>query len=74
MFEDSLLERNFTKSHRGRATFISFALQVVLIGALVAMPLFFIQALPTRELVTFLATFRRKSEPVEPPESNRNPS
>ena len=40
MFEDSLLERGFIKSHRGRATIISFALQIVLLGTLGAMPFF----------------------------------
>lgn len=64
MFEDSLLERRFIKSHRGRATIISFALQIVLLGTLVAMPLFFVEALPARELVTFIVA---PSPPPPPP-------
>ena len=66
MFEDSLLERNFAKSHRGRATLISFALQVILVGTLVAMPLFFVDALPSCELVTFLVA-PSPPPPLPPP-------
>lgn len=62
MFAYSLLERNFAKSHRGRATLISFALQVTLVGTLVAMPLPFVDALPSRELVRFLVA------PARPPQ------
>ena len=54
MFEDSLLEKRFGGTYRGRAALISFALQIAFIGILVVMPLIFIEALPARELVTFL--------------------
>jgi periplasmic protein TonB len=54
MFEDSLLERRFGNTHRGRATLISLALQLVLVGVLILIPLLFVEALPNREMVTLL--------------------
>ena len=64
MFEDSLLERRFNKSHRKGATTISFAIQVLIIAALVIAPMMFVEALPSRELVTVLVA---PSPPPPPP-------
>ncbi len=62
MFEDSLLERSFAKGHRrGYATTVSFVLQLALVGVLILVPLMFTEALPTRELATFLVA------PAPPP-------
>ncbi|HEV2717333.1 MAG TPA: energy transducer TonB, partial [Terriglobales bacterium] len=55
MFEDSLIESGGRlKTRRGVTTFISFALQVMLIGVLVLIPLLFTEALPKTQLMTFL--------------------
>lgn len=71
MFEDSLLERRITEGHRrGLATTISFALEAVLIGVLVLVPLIFTEALPTHELVTYLIA---PAPPPPPPPPVANP-
>ncbi len=55
MFEDSLIESGGRLStKRGMTTFISFVLQVMLIGVLVLIPLLFTEALPKTQLMTFL--------------------
>ena len=55
MFEDSLLESGGRlRGKRGATTFISFVLQMVLIGILVLLPLIFTEALPRQQLMTFL--------------------
>lgn len=55
MFEDSLIESGGRlKTRRGVTTFISFVLQVMLIGVLVLIPLLFTEALPKTQLMTFL--------------------
>jgi len=55
MFEDSLIESGGRlKTKRGVTTVISFALQVMLIGVLVLIPLLFTEALPKTQLMTFL--------------------
>lgn len=61
MFEDSLLEYRFDRSCRGKATLMSFVLQVALVGVLILLPRIFIEALPTHQLVTFLVA------PAPPP-------
>ena len=62
MFEDSLLERRFARTRRrGVATMFSFLLEVLLIGLLVLIPLWYTEALPTHELTTFLVA------PAPPP-------
>ena len=67
MFEDSLLEKRFSKTHRRGATFVSFALQIVIVGGLVALPLFFVEALPARETVTLLVAPPPPPPPPPPP-------
>src|SRR5256712_8184662 len=55
MFEDSFIESGGRlRTKRGLTTVISFALQVMLIGVLVLIPLLFTEALPKTQLMTFL--------------------
>ena len=55
MFEDSLIEStNRFKTHRGKATAVSFVIQAVIVAFLVLIPLIFVEALPTHQLVTEL--------------------
>lgn len=55
MFEDSLIESGGRlRTKRGLTTVLSFALQVMLIGVLVLIPLLFTEALPKTQLMTFL--------------------
>ncbi len=53
MFENMLIEERI-KTKRGRATVVSFLLQVAIIAILVLIPLMVTQALPTRMLTTAL--------------------
>ena len=62
MFEDSLLESgNKLKTKQGTTAAISFAVQMVMVGFLVLIPLIFTEALPKTQLMTFL------SAPPPPP-------
>lgn len=55
MFEESLIEStNRIKTNRGKATVVSFFIQVVIVGVVVLIPLMFVQALPTHALMTEL--------------------
>lgn len=55
MFEDSLIESGGKlKTKRGWTSLISFALQVVIVGIMVLIPLIFTEALPKTQLMTFL--------------------
>ena len=55
MFEDSLVESSGRiKTKRGVTTFLSFALQILLLGVLVLIPLIYTEALPKQQLMTFL--------------------
>src|ERR1700729_109512 len=55
MFEDSLIESGGRlKTKRGIWTFFSFALEAVLVGVLVLIPLLVTEALPKTQLMTFL--------------------
>jgi protein TonB len=68
MFEDSLIESGGRLStKRGATTAISFALQVVLIGILVLIPLLFTEALPKTQLMTFLVAPPPPPPPPPPP-------
>jgi protein TonB len=68
MFEDSLIESGgrFT-SKRGTTTFVSFVLQLLLIGVLVLLPLIFTEALPRQQLMTFLVAPPPPPPPPPPP-------
>jgi protein TonB len=62
MFEQSLLEMASTRrGNRTLTTLVSFGVQSILAGMLVLVPLFYTEALPARELVTFLVA------PAPPP-------
>jgi protein TonB len=55
MFEDSLIESGGKlKTKRGWTSLVSFALQVVIVGIMVLIPLIFTEALPKTQLMTFL--------------------
>ncbi|MGE5204437.1 MAG: energy transducer TonB [Chlamydiota bacterium] len=55
MFEDSLIEStNRIKTNRGKATLVSFVIQVAIVTVVVLIPLMFVQALPTHALMTQL--------------------
>src|SRR5438445_827030 len=68
MFEDSLVESSGRiKTRRGVTTFLSFALQMLLLGILVLIPLIYTQALPKAQLMTFLAAPPPPPPPPPPP-------
>lgn len=53
MFEDSLIEStNRIKTNRGKATVVSFVIQIAIVCFLVLIPLIFVEALPTHQLMT----------------------
>jgi len=55
VFEDSLIEStNRFKTNRGKATAVSFVIQAVIVSFLVLIPLIFVEALPTHQLMTEL--------------------
>src|SRR6201997_4446267 len=55
MFEDSLVESSGRiKTKRGLTTFLSFGLQMLLLGVMVLIPLIYTEALPKQQLMTFL--------------------
>lgn len=76
MFEDSMIEsRKVGRSgHRGAATILSFALQVVVIGILVLIPLIVTQAIPTPQLLTQLTAPPPPAPPPPPPAASSAPS
>src|SRR6185369_9273455 len=68
MFEDSLIESgNKLKTKRGLTTFLSFGLQIALVGVLVLIPLLFTEALPKTQLMTFLVAPPPPPPPPPPP-------
>jgi len=68
MFEDSLIESGGRlRTKRGVTTFVSFALQVALVGVLVLIPLLFTEALPKQQLMTFLVAPPPPPPPPPPP-------
>jgi protein TonB len=68
MFEQSLLEVSSTKrANRPLATAVSFVLQSILIGIVVLIPLLHTEALPARDLVTFLVAPAPPPPPPPPP-------
>jgi periplasmic protein TonB len=55
LFEDSLLDSTVVqRKRRTWSTLLSFVLQLVVIGCLLVLPLWFIEVLPKEQLVTFL--------------------
>ena len=68
MFEDSLIESGGRlKTKRGVTTFLSFGLQMLLVGVLVLIPLLFTEALPKTQLMTFLVAPPPPPPPPPPP-------
>jgi len=68
MFEDSLLESgNRLRKRSPWTTFISFLLQVGLLGVLVLIPLIYTDALPKQQLMTFLVAPPPPPPPPPPP-------
>jgi len=68
MFEDSLIESgNKLKTKRLGTTFLSFLLQVGLIGVLILIPLIYTDALPKGNLMTFLVAPPPPPPPPPPP-------
>ena len=68
MFEDSLIESGGKlRTRRGRTTTFSFALQAVIIGVMILIPLMFTEALPKALTMTFLAAPPPPPPPPPPP-------
>ena len=55
MFEDSLIESGGRlKTKRGWTSIVSFAIQIMIIGVMVLIPLIFTEALPKGQMMSFL--------------------
>jgi periplasmic protein TonB len=68
MFEDSLIESGGKlRTKRGRTTTFSFALQVIIIGVMVLIPLLFTEALPKAQLMMALVAPPPPPPPPPPP-------
>ncbi len=67
MFEDSFIESRNRFKRRGWATVASFAIQALIIVALVLIPLLVTQALPTEKLMTTLVAPPPPPPPPPPP-------
>jgi len=68
MFEDSLVESSGRlKTKRGWTTFVSFAMQMLLLGVLVLIPLIYTEALPKAQMMTFIAAPPPPPPPPPPP-------
>ena len=72
MFEEMLIDEKI-KTKRGKTTILSFALQALLIGVLVLLPLMFTEALPTRMLVTTLVAPPPPPPPPPPAGASATP-
>ncbi len=68
MFEDSLIESGGRlRTKRGKTTFVSFILQMVVVAILILIPLMFTEALPKGQLMTFLVAPPPPPPPPPPP-------
>jgi periplasmic protein TonB len=68
MFEDSLIESGGKlKTNRGWTSIVSFALEFMIIGVMVLIPLIFTEALPKTQLMTFLVAPPPPPPPPPPP-------
>jgi protein TonB len=68
MFEDSLVESSGKlKTKRGLTTFLSFGLQILLVGVMILIPLIYTEALPKQQLMTFLVAPPPPPPPPPPP-------
>jgi periplasmic protein TonB len=72
MFADSLLDSPWAdRSHRGWTTLVSFAVQAVAVGGLLALPLLYTQGLPQFQLIS--ALMAPTPPPAPAPGPARNP-
>src|SRR5437588_8825647 len=70
MFEDSLVESSGRlRSNRGKTAFLSFAIQVGIVIVLILIPLIYTEALPTKQLLTFLVAPPPPPPPPPPPQA-----
>ena len=68
MFEDSLVESSGRlKTRRGWTTILSFGVQICIVIVLVLIPLIYTEALPTKQLLTFLVAPPPPPPPPPPP-------
>ncbi|HVZ59233.1 MAG TPA: energy transducer TonB [Terriglobales bacterium] len=69
MFEDSLLESSgkFKSGRTKYTTFLSFLIQIALVGVLVLIPLIYTEALPKQMMTTFLVAPPPPPPPPPPP-------
>jgi periplasmic protein TonB len=68
MFEDSLLEYGGRlKTRKPVTVFISFVVQIVIVGILVLIPLIYTEVLPRRQMMTFLMAPPPPPPPPPPP-------
>jgi protein TonB len=68
MFEDSLVESSGRiKTKRGWTTIVSFGVQICIVIVLVLIPLIYTEALPTKQLLTFLVAPPPPPPPPPPP-------
>jgi protein TonB len=68
MFEDSLIESGGKlKTKRGWTSIISFAIQIGIVGVMILIPLIFTEALPTKQMMTFLVAPPPPPPPPPPP-------
>ena len=68
MFEDSLVESSGRiKTKRGWTTFMSFGLQMLLLGIMILIPLIYTEALPKSQMMTFLVAPPPPPPPPPPP-------
>ena len=66
-FKDSLLDSSVERKRRTWTTLLSVGLQSLLIGTLILLPLWFTDALPTQQLVTFIVAPPPPPPPPPPP-------
>ncbi|HEY1679415.1 MAG TPA: energy transducer TonB [Candidatus Sulfotelmatobacter sp.] len=68
MFEDSLIESGGRlKTKRGWTSIVSFAIQIGIVGVMILIPLIFTEALPTKQMMTFLVAPPPPPPPPPPP-------
>jgi periplasmic protein TonB len=73
MFADSFCDSSWgNRSHRGWTTLISFAVQAVVLGSLLLLPLFFTVGLPRPQWMAHLVAPARTSVPLAPAVETRS--
>ena len=73
MFADSFCDSSWAnRSHRGWTTLISFAVQAVVLGSLLLLPLFFTAGLPRPQWMAHLVAPARTSAPLAPAVETRS--